>query len=62
MLITTFGFVAAGLVGLCAWWVYGRIFLLGVSKGQSSRIKIFPPIWRRVSYKDRIELEDRHEV
>ena len=60
MLITASGFVIAGLVGLCAWWVYGRILLLGLSR--QSRIKFFPPVWRRVSYKDRIELEDRHEV
>ncbi|KAI9677653.1 MAG: hypothetical protein M1817_006608 [Caeruleum heppii] len=72
MFITAIGFVLAGLVGLCAWWVYGRMLLLGAPKGQSSsssssssfllRLPIVPPFWRRVSAKDRYELVDRHEV
>ncbi|KAI9847834.1 MAG: hypothetical protein M1837_001727 [Sclerophora amabilis] len=65
MLITTLGFVFAGLVGLCAWWVYGRILLVGAPKGQSRggwlprRIQLYR---RRPSPKDKYELDDRREV
>lgn len=68
MLLTALGFMLAGVVGICLWWVYGRILLLGAHhKGQStssvvSRMRI--PLWRRVSAKNNVkyELVERREV
>ncbi|KAK2764906.1 hypothetical protein FQN54_008603 [Arachnomyces sp. PD_36] len=31
MLLTTIGFLVAGIVGFCLWWAYGRLLLLGSS-------------------------------
>lgn len=31
MLLTTIGFLLAGVVGFCLWWAYGRLLLLGSS-------------------------------
>ncbi|KAI9697953.1 MAG: hypothetical protein M1836_004306 [Candelina mexicana] len=59
MLITALGFLIAGIVGICLWWVYGRMMLLGTPKGQSKARRL--PFWRRPSQKD-YELVERHEV
>ncbi|KAI9811001.1 MAG: hypothetical protein M1827_005733 [Pycnora praestabilis] len=60
VIITGVGFFMAGVVGLCLWWIYGRIMVLGGPKGQS-RGRKSPPLWRRVSQKD-YELTERREV
>jgi mannosyltransferase OCH1-like enzyme len=67
MLLTALGFALAGCVGLCFWWVYGKVLLglerrghrgIGVGIGKR-RI----PFWRRVGIKDQYELVERdHEV
>ncbi len=59
MLITALGFLIAGIVGICLWWVYGRMMLLGTPKGQPKTRRL--PFWRRPSQKD-YELVERHEV
>ena len=61
MFLTALGFVMAGVVGMCAWWIYGRILLLGSPKGQG-RGRISIPLWRRTAPKGQIELENRHQV
>lgn len=32
MFLTAAGFLTAGVVGMCLWWIYGRILLLGAHK------------------------------
>ncbi|KAI9808695.1 MAG: hypothetical protein M1825_003847 [Sarcosagium campestre] len=62
VLITTLGFVLAGLVGLTVWWIYGRVLLLGTPKGQSKSSRSLGWSWLRPSHKERYELLDRHDV
>lgn len=38
MLLTVLGFILAGVVGICMWWVYGRILLLGQYRYRYTRL------------------------
>lgn len=78
MLLTVTGFLLAGFIGLCMWWIYRRMLLLGERRrkgaqvasveiifGKAGRIvqKIPFPFFRTRNPKDRYELlEDRHNV
>ena len=57
MLLTAVGFMAAGVVGLCLWWIYGRILLLSAHKYQSSTKRFSLPPWRRASPKAKVSYE-----
>lgn len=68
MLLTVCGFLVAGVVGLCMWWIYGRILLMGERRRRGG--KMFSsvngwvqriPLFRKPSSKE-YELVDRHEV
>lgn len=48
MLLTVAGFVLAGTVGLCLWWAYGRLLLLG-SKYRYRYTKLPIPGFTRLS-------------
>ncbi|KAI9822280.1 MAG: hypothetical protein M1832_003103 [Thelocarpon impressellum] len=67
MFLTACGFVAAALVGLGSWWVYGRLLLLGSRRGLSfgfgrGRYALLPLSRRRGSAKGLMELDERHET
>jgi inositol phosphorylceramide mannosyltransferase catalytic subunit len=73
MLLTAFGFMVAGVVGMALWWLYGRIFLLGAhrrtriagsSNGRksSSPASARLPLWRRWSAsKQQYELVEQRD-
>lgn len=70
MLLTACGFLVAGVLGLCMWWIYGRVLLLGerrrkggatlTSFGKGPWVQRIP-LWAAVSQKG-YELLERHEV
>ena len=67
MFMTAVGFVIAGVVGLCAWWIYGSVLLFGIHKGQTRSRRLSPgatfaAFFRRPGQKPNYELLDRHEV
>ncbi|KAL9112730.1 MAG: hypothetical protein Q9227_003033 [Pyrenula ochraceoflavens] len=57
MLLTAVGFMLAGVVGLCLWWVYGRILLLSAHRYQSGSKRLRIPLWRRQSAKSKVSYE-----
>ena len=64
LFMTFFGFFLAGVFGLCAWWVYGRMFLLGQGHGKRWTSPLSPlttPRWRKESG-ILFDLEERHQV
>lgn len=67
MLLTVSGFLVAGVVGLCLWWVYNRFILLGERRRKGGATRgAFPwpkrlPLWRMTGAKA-YELLERHEV
>lgn len=64
--LTFLGFMLAGVLGICLWWSYGRIMLLGarfryrytkvpsrLSSSPSRRARgMMPTLLRRVSFKE----------
>lgn len=70
MLLTACGFLTAGVLGLCMWWIYGRMLLLGERRrkggatlagfGKGPWVQRIP-FWAAVSQKG-YELLERHEV
>ena len=63
VLLTTCGFAIAGVVGLCLWWIYRRVLLLGEIKGKGGKSSWAQriPLWRTHSSKA-YELVERREV
>jgi len=70
LLLTVCGFLGAGGVGLCMWWVYGRVLSLRERRRRGGKMSPMMgpsgwvqriPLWRRGSSKG-YELVDRHEV
>lgn len=55
--LTVSGFIVAGVVGSCLWWVW-TTYLMGSSRTSSGRRRPFS-FWRRTSAKERYQLLDR---
>ena len=61
LMLTALGFLAAGIVGLCLWWIWGMITGIGQRRGRKRkggspwRLR-----WRQ--RKGEYELVDRHEI
>jgi len=66
--LTVMGFLIAGVVGFCLWWLYGRMLTVASRKRQPSSPRLrfslptIPLRWRGGVNKQRYELVDRHEV
>jgi len=66
MLLTAMGFLTAGVVGICVWWVYSRVLRLGSHRrhhSPASTFRFIPPLFRRSSsQKPSYQLLERNDV
>lgn len=66
VLLTVVGFILAGVVGFCMWWVYGRLLVAGqyrfrgrgASPSRRRPLRIMPNFLRRISSKASISSDE----